>query len=323
MDDTDVPTQSDDPSIVSEESAPAAAEASAIATLSRRVEEERCTCGKPGGRCVCGAVEDLSAGEEQGVNSTYIYAIGRVDVRFPSLAVEKEFAQAAGREDTAGLSDRQALHAVLSAPENRYIARQLCYVLTIEGLDTYILHPRDPVDAELLIATIRPAPSPMDVDVIIGTRGPIAPPELCNGLTVPLVAFDQIYSFDRDSLIKSIPRPEGMTVKQFEPAANELFERILQVADNAGATDEHRALNYLAMRYPAIYATAADQYGRDFSLTGIDVVPSPLSGVRNVVEVIFSYTNRATDFTDKFFVRVDVTESFPFMITKLSPYFDR
>jgi hypothetical protein len=28
----------------------------------------------------------------------------------------------------------------------------------------------------------------------------------------------------------------------------------MQLTDNAGATDEHRALNYLAMRYPAIYA---------------------------------------------------------------------
>ena len=36
--------------------------------------------------------------------------------------------------------------------------------------------------------------------------------------------------------------------------------------------------------------------------------------------MIFSYTNRKTDFTEKFFVRVDVTEEFPFLVTKLSPY---
>ncbi len=30
------------------------------------------------------------------------------------------------------------------------------------------------------------------------------------------------------------------------------------MTDNAGATDEHRALNYLAMGYPAIYARAAE-----------------------------------------------------------------
>ena len=97
----------------------------------------------------------------------------------------------------------------------------------------------------------------------------------------------------------------------------------MQIADNAGATDEHRALNYLAMRYPGIYATAADAFARDFSLTGVDVRPSPLSGTRNIVDVIFAYTNRNTDFTEKFFVRVDVTEEFPFLVTKMSPYYDR
>jgi len=40
------------------------------------------------------------------------------------------------------------------------------------------------------------------------------------------------------------------------------------------------------------------------------------------VDVIFSYTNRKTDFTEKCFVRADVTEEFPFLVQKLSPYFE-
>jgi PatG C-terminal len=48
-----------------------------------------------------------------------------------------------------------------------------------------------------------------------------------------------------------------------------------------------------------------------------------LSEVRNIVEVIFSFTNRATDVVEKQFLRVDVTEEFPFLVTKLSPYYDR
>ena len=43
------------------------------------------------------------------------------------------------------------------------------------------------------------------------------------------------------------------------------------MTDNAGATDENRALNYLAVRYPAIYATAAEAFGRNSSLTALDV----------------------------------------------------
>jgi hypothetical protein len=252
----------------------------------------------------------------------YVYAAGQIEPRFCTLSAEKEFAQATGRAETAGLSDRRALQAVLAQRENRYLARQLGWVMTIEGLETYILQPRDPADLDLLVATVRPTPRPTDADVVVGVRGPIAPPELCNGLMVPIVLFDQIYSFDVDSLIKSIPRPKGTAAKDFETAAEELFYRIIQLADNAGATDEHRAVNYLALRYPAIYATAAEAFARNSSLSAVDVSPSPLSGTRRIMDVIFSFTNRQTDVIDKFFTRVDVTEEFPFLVTKMSPYYD-
>ena len=254
--------------------------------------------------------------------ASHVYTIGRIEARFPRLSVEKEFAQATGRAETASQTDQQAFYNVLSKPENRYLASQLCWVLTIQGLETYIVRPRDPRDFDRLVEAIRPQPSPMDIDVVIGMRGPIAPPEFCNGLMVPIVVFDQMYSFDRDALLKAIPRPEKMTEKQFGAAAGEVFDRILQMTDNAGATDDHRALNYLAMRYPGIYAKAAEEFARDFSLTGVYVLPSPLSGTRRIVDCIFSYTNRNTDFTEKFFVRVDVTEEFPFLVTKMSPYYD-
>jgi len=154
-------------------------------------------------------------------------------------------------------------------------------------------------------------------------RGPLAPPEMCNGLLVPIVAFDQLYTFDRASLIGSIPRPERVAAERFREAAGEVFDRIMQMTDNAGATDEHRALNYLTVRYPAIYAAVAQAQGRNCSLTAVDVRPSTLSGVRNIVEVIFAFTDRATDVVEKQFLRVDVTEEFPFLVTKLSPYYDR
>jgi hypothetical protein len=257
------------------------------------------------------------------VKPSFVYAIGQVEARFPNLAAEKEFAQATGRSDTAGKTDQQTFHTVLSKREHRYLVRQLCWVLTIQGLDTYLLVPRDPADIDLLVEAIRPASSPNDIDVVIGLRGPIAPPEMCNGLMVPIIAFDQIYSFDRDALIKAIPKPDKTKVEQFGPAAEELFHRIMQMTDNAGATDDHRALNYLAMRYPGIYAKAAEEFAKDCSLSGLEVRLSPLSGTRKIVDVIFAYTNRNTDYTEKFFVRVDVTEEFPFLVTKMSPYYDR
>jgi hypothetical protein len=253
----------------------------------------------------------------------FVYALGQIETRFPRPSVEKEVAQATGRAETAGHTDRQAFHHVLSQRENRYLARQLCWVLSVQGLETYILQPRDPADLDLLIRALGP-PDPVPwISTVIGLRGPVASPEFCNGLMIPIVIFEQIYTFSRDTLIEAIPRPEKMKAEEFGPAARELFDRIMQMTDNAGATAEHRALNYLAMRYPNIYTKAAEEFARDFSLTGVEVRRSPLSGGRNIVEVIFAFTNRNTDFTEKFFVRVDVTEGFPFLVTKLTPYYDR
>jgi hypothetical protein len=256
----------------------------------------------------------------------FVYALGRVEPRFPSLAVEKEFAQVTGRSDTAGLTDREVLKQVLTATSNRYLARQLCWLFTIEGIETYVLRPRYLLDQELLVEAIRVAPDVWDIDLVVGLRGPIAPPEACNGVMLPFVAYDQIYSFTRDALVAAIPRADAVPESAegtFRSAAGEVFDRIMRMTDNAGATDEDRALNYLAVRYPAIYTKAAEKVAGDFSLTAIDARPSSLTAVRTVVDVIFSYTNRASDFTEKYLVRVDVTEEFPFLVTKLSPYFER
>ncbi len=255
---------------------------------------------------------------------SFVYALGRIEARFPRLSVEKEFAQALSRPDAqAGHTDRQAMQSVLSAPENRYLARQLCWVLTVEGMETYIVVPHDSADLQRLIEALRPAPSPLDLDVVIGMRGPLALPDMCNGLTVPIVAFDQLYSFDRDSLLKSIPSAEKGSREKLAAAAAEVFDRIMLMADNAGATDDHRALNYLAVRYPAIYHTAADMFARNASLTALEARTSALSGTRKIVDVIFSYTDRVSGVVEKQFCRVDVTEEFPFLVTKLSPYYDR
>jgi cyclic patellamide precursor peptide PatG len=182
---------------------------------------------------------------------------------FPEASVEKELAQAIGRADTSGQTRPasflqravQARESLLDPPVVLGAGDSATRNLPASG--------EDPADFDQLVQAIRPQPSLLDIDVVIGVRGPIAPHDLCNGLMVPIVAFDQIYSFDRDSLIKAVPKPEKMTPKQFAPAAEELFPRIMQMTDNAGATDEHRALNYLTMRYPAVYATAAEQFARE------------------------------------------------------------
>jgi hypothetical protein len=255
--------------------------------------------------------------------ASYVYAIGRIDARFPRLSVEKEFAQVTGKTDVKGLTDRQVLQKVLSERQNQYLVRQLCWVMTIQGLETYLLTPRVTEDFDLLVEALRSSPGPTDLDTVIGIKGPPAPPELCNGLGLPIVVFDQIYSFDRDSLIKQIPRPTNIAAKDFGAAAEEVFDRIMQMTHNHGATDAHRVMNFLAVRYGAIYANAADAFARNSSLSKIEVLTSPLSGARKILLAIFVFTNRNTDVTEKYSVAVDATDEFLFLTEKLSPYYDR
>jgi hypothetical protein len=254
----------------------------------------------------------------------YVYAIGQVEPRFPNVAVEREFAQVVARYDTQGMTDQEILQSVLSDRDNRYLARQMCWVFSIERLATYILAPRDPADLDRLIETVRRVPQPTDLEVVIGVRGPISPPEVCDGLSVPVVGFDQLYSFQREDLLGAIPVPSGITKKdeaKFRESAAELLDRFLQLADNAGSTDEHRALNYLAVRYPAVYARVVEAHNADMSLSQVDVRPSRLG--EGILDIVFSYTHRQTDVTEKSFVRVNISGEFPFLVTKLQPFYER
>src|SRR5262249_51866496 len=135
-------------------------------------------------------------------------------------------------------------------------------------------------------------------------------------------AFDKIYSFDRNTLIKAIPRPEKTSAKEFDAKAAEVFHAMTQMRENAGASDADRAVNYLAVRYSRIYEAAAEAFGRNQSLSAIDARRPTLSGTRTLFDVIFAFRNRTTDVFEKQAVRVDVTDEFPFLAKPLSPYYD-
>jgi len=251
----------------------------------------------------------------------FIYALGSVRVQFPNVTVEKEYRQLVREESTERLIEPQVVHKILK--NNRYLAREVCWVFTIEGLDTYLLAPRDPLDLDQLTDALdRPNGEELDTDVIIGERGPVAPIDRC-GLELPIVLFDKIYSFQKKELIKEIPKPESTEEAAFRVSSDGLFESIQQLSDNAGASDDHRALNYLAVRYPQIYIHTTEMHNQDYSLDSVETRPSRLSGTRKLIDVIFSYQNRKSTVIDKYYVRVDVTGKYPFLENPLSRYFDR
>jgi len=294
-------------------------------------------------------------GEKQ--QKKYIYTIGRVKTRFPDASIENEYRQLLMlKNDTANKTESQVFFEILK--ENNYLARELCWTFSIENIETYFILPRNPLDYAKLVESLNPnndnlketkesnndnlketkesnndnlketkesnkMDGRIDTDILIGEMGPIAPPTFCSGLILPIIVFDQLYSFNTDQLINAISKPKDLEEESFKNTAKELFERIQQIADNLGATDEHRALNYLSVRYSRIYNLVTEMYAQDYSLQEITVIPSRLIGSRKVLDPIFVFVNRKTDVQEKYFVRVDVTGKYPFLHTKLTRFYDR
>jgi PatG Domain len=258
-------------------------------------------------------------------NGAFVYVIGRIQPHFPNLSVKKECYQSTGLKETVNQTDYELIRAALSQKQNRYLLRKICWVLLVEGIETYIVRPSDPIGFDILAESLRTTYNGIDRDVVIGTRGPTAPPEICNGLVVPIVTFEQIHSLDIATLIKGVRKnKKGKYKKGYNYTSPEQpLYTFMQIADNAGTADEHRCLNYLLDKYPRYYERTLEMDGKGYSLTKVEVRPSRLSGAHKILDCIFSYTNRKTSITERWFCRADITEMFPFIVSEMSPYYDR
>jgi hypothetical protein len=279
-----------------------------------------CGCGAPGGVCSCGAENDLSG---------FVYAIGTIEADYPNVAIEREMQTLArhlgvdvepDRELIARQSgDRLWQYAVLSKDRKltRYLARQLRWRLTIEDFPIFVLAPSDPGYFDDLIDALNrpkyskterrtgkrtakqalpidaPAACVEDFDVVVGVAGPQTP----DGIAVVM---DQLFQVERKQLC-----PEGRTY-------------LPQFADNRGLTDKERVCNFLAARYKP----PPPEVGK-YELSGMRVTPSRLgSDLSRVWRAIYTFSNEAAA-EKEFFVRVDVTNEFPMIVSPLQPYLER
>lgn len=266
----------------------------------------------------------------------HVYAIGQLQATFPSKDVEKEFQQLLTPEDQSAATEAQRLYNVLSRPGNVFLAREMAWVFSIQNVATYLLEPRSSVELQAMIDAIKPDdPTQTEYDVIIGEQAPLLPQGGEGAL--PVVRLNRLYHFTARDFVGSVPLPSSFSQLQNGPARDQaaasfralvlnIFEDMLQLADNTGDADEHRAVNYVSLNYPDIYAlkwsSGAAASGEALSFRGVDVRPSPLGGGRRIMDVIFNYTNPAGVMT-RFYTSVDVTGQFPFLVTKLQPYFER
>jgi len=263
----------------------------------------------------------------------WVYAIGRIVPRFPDLGVEKEFAQAGGGAGAAdGILETNRLIEILKEPQSRYLARQLCWVFHNGQTETFTLVCRDAAEAERLVEAMpRGETADQTIQVVVGSLGYAPADAPCAGAALPAVVVDHHLTFPMSSFIDALAEQgggdkgsKGNTSKADEPfrvAAQDLFARLTRRSDNRGMTDEHRALNYVALRYPPLYRLAADSHRDGKSLVDVQVRRGP-GGARRLVAVRMVFRARRTDIVERYECMVDVTDRFPFLSTSISQVYD-
>lgn len=280
--------------------------------------------------CACGGGEPAS--DAGNGFKGYVYAIGRLRTQFPNTSVSQEFNQASGRLQTV-VPDSWLKAAVLTQGRNAYLARDTCWVLQVPGpeaagvsgdpsqaVDAYIIRPRSYVELNALTEALMPQPGQIVYVVAIGARGPLAPPEACNGLQLPILIANQIFVFTETDFINNVVASTAIPAQSVAST----FAKFMSVGDNAGATSEHRALNYLVLRYPNLY-TIADSMLNGSSgantFASISARRAEVQGTREIVEIVLHFVNRVTQIPTFWACKVDTTGQFPFMVAPLQPFY--
>jgi hypothetical protein len=144
-----------------------------------------------------------------------------------------------------------------------------------------------------------------------------------------------LLTFSMDEFIEKIVADDGGTDdagtedggsgregnKAAKSAALDLFARLTQRTDNRGQSDEHRAANYVALRYQPMYRLAAEAWHLGKSLVDVQLRRGP-AGARRTVAVRLVFRSPRSDVIERYQCMVDVTDRFPYLTVGLSPIFD-
>lgn len=280
------------------------------------------TNGMPSEGCACA---------NGGPPSHFIYVLGTVDIRFPDQSISEELRTLAHTLDIdldPGKPLRNWYYRVLKCREARYVARQICWILKVEGHPAYSLLLRDLEDLlDLINCLDHPEDDGPDddLDLFIGSSSMI-PVEVSSGITVPVLAVDQFCTFKKEDLTAWLETPSRSQSRrrgagQHDP--HRLFKMLAQSADNLGDTDESRALNFLAVRYKTLYEQYAEMAESGFALDSVKVARSRLSRERHIVDPVFTFRHMETGVVQRYFVRVDVSHLFPMIVHPIAEYFER
>jgi hypothetical protein len=254
----------------------------------------------------------------------WVYAIGRLVPRFPDLGVEKEFAQAAGGVAANELVGTDQLRAVLSRPENAYLARLMCWVFVASDVEVFTLSSASTEHATRLVQAL-PAPEDADrtVQAVVGVGGPADPGDPCAATGLPVVSVDHMLTFTVDEFIDALVADiDDKSKDDNRRAANDLFVRLTRRSGNWGLSDEDRARNYAALRYSQLYHLVFAAQRENKSFLGVEVRLSASPAGRQLVAIWLVFRERRTDVVERYRCLVDVTDRFPFLAASLAAVYD-
>ncbi|MGR5500796.1 hypothetical protein ACQKP3_08725 [Vibrio sp. DNB22_10_4] len=264
---------------------------------------------------------------------SYVYVAGKLCVHFPTRGLEKEYEAAA---QALGLNPRN-FNLVFTHKDNngnltyRYIAEQVSWILSVEGQDAYVLLPNssDELDEFIDALTFDSASNLADetYSVAIGVKGPVAPEKMSDDKPLPMVRCHHLYHFTTAQLQQELSGENTTTI-----AISNVLDALTK-KPNIGVSDFDRAKNFIAYRYPTIYAASHQgnhvsnhpnsghsnandaQYLEDLQVQYANVAPG-----RTIVDIILTYQKTVSGRQLSYFASVDVTDEFPFLHSNLTDY---
>jgi len=246
---------------------------------------------------------------------SYIYALGRIQAQFPSNSVQNLYKEVSFQKFGPD-AENKSLFEVLSMPEHLFLAKKMCWVLTIDELDCYVLDAKTPSLLSAFIKALQPKSS-QQFEYIIAQMGPYAADNQCAGRTIPLAYVHQIQSFTVDDYCQVLSQQTDVELSKIKP----LFNSMLKFCRNTGDLPAQRALNYLSLKCTSLYKTftnpALAQHKEGIEFENIDAMTGSTDSNRHVMTLVFSYLNPESKRVEKQHINIDVTELYPFSCSEL------
>jgi hypothetical protein len=261
-----------------------------------------------------------------------VFTVGRLRAGFPDSGLQQEYAQAASVHPDAPVESSE-LKAVIAQPDNRYLARQVCWTFTAQsGDDACTVLPRSEAELDDLIDLLAPEGAE-PIQALVGSPAATRTPFGCWAGDLPAVWPVQVLSFAMDEFTDAMAsehQPDAdekadvaplRENPQYRASVHDLFVRLTQRSGNVGVTDEDRACNFLALKDSPSYALNWQARTEGKNLTNI-TARAMFKGARRLVDVRFVFRHHQTHLTETYHCQVDTTDLFCYKALPLSPTYD-